>query len=357
MQTLIVGGGLCGLSLADALEKQGQDYLLVEGRSRFGGRILTQKHDFCDFDLGPAWFWPGQPRIAALIDRFDFKVSEQYAKGASIFQEPSGQTHLGRDYGSMQGSWRLSGGLQQLTDSLAEGLPDDRKRLKTEVTQLGASPEGVVATLRSGGTIATDRVVLAVPPRLAAGLVFNPQLPTKVQTALQETPTWMAGQAKAVVVYDRPFWREMGLSGDAISRRGPLVEIHDATPAGETSYALFGFIGIPPQAHRDEKSLKAKVIDQLIELFGPSAATPVDVLFKDWASDPLTSTSADLQPLFAHPVYGPPEALQGIWQDRLIFSGTETAPEFGGFLEGALEAAEITRYALNILREDAPNAG
>jgi monoamine oxidase len=35
-----------------------------------------------------------------------------------------------------------------------------------------------------------------------------------------------------------------------------------------------------------------------------------------------------------------PQALRGLWDDTLHFAGTEVAPEFGGFIEGALEAAE-----------------
>ncbi|MGY9011845.1 MAG: NAD(P)-binding protein [Rhodobacterales bacterium] len=68
MQTLIIGGGLSGLTLADALQTQGHDYMLVKARDRFGGRIKTEYDGAGCFDMGPTWFWQGQPRIAALID-------------------------------------------------------------------------------------------------------------------------------------------------------------------------------------------------------------------------------------------------------------------------------------------------
>ena len=42
---------------------------------------------------------------------------------------------------------------------------------------------------------------------------------------------------------------------------------------------------------------------------------------------------------FAHPNYGLPCVLSGLWDEALVFGGTEVAPTFGGFLEGALEAA------------------
>ena len=54
MQTLIIGGGLSGLALADALQAQGHDYMLVEARDRFGGRIKTEYDEVGYFDMGPA---------------------------------------------------------------------------------------------------------------------------------------------------------------------------------------------------------------------------------------------------------------------------------------------------------------
>jgi monoamine oxidase len=74
----------------------------------------------------------------------------------------------------------------------------------------------------------------------------------------------MAGQAKAVAIYDRPFWRGSGLSGFVSSWFGPLQEIHDASPETRSG-ALFGFFGMPAKARRElgeDKVLKL-VIDQL----------------------------------------------------------------------------------------------
>ncbi len=87
MKTLIVGGGLSGLALAETLEAQGHDYLLVEARSRFGGQIKTEHHAGGYFDMGPAWFWPGQPRIAALIARLNLQKFDQFADGVLTFED------------------------------------------------------------------------------------------------------------------------------------------------------------------------------------------------------------------------------------------------------------------------------
>jgi monoamine oxidase len=348
MTALIIGGGLSGLALADALETQGKDYVLLEARARFGGRIKTEHHGAGYFDMGPAWFWPGQPRMAALIDRLGLEKFDQFATGDLVFENENEQVQRGRGFSSMQGSWRLKGGLGAMAQALADRLPENRKRLNAMVTKLTRTATGVTATLSTGVTLDGSQAVLSMPPRIATNITFNPSLPQDSITSMQNVPTWMAGHAKAIAVYDTPFWREDGLSGDAQSRFGPMVEIHDASPATGGPYALFGFIGVPPKGRADELTLRNQLTKQLIRLFGPKAGAPAQLYIKDWAFDPYTSTKADLAPMYAHPTYTMPTSLTQLWDTHLQFSGTEVAPEFGGYLEGALEAAENVIETLEI---------
>ena len=347
VETLIIGGGLSGLALAEQLEAQGRDYLLVEARDRFGGRIETRHHGAGYFDMGPAWFWNAQPRIAALIARLGLEVFPQYAEGALTFEDAHGAVQHGRGFSSMQGSWRVKGGLGAVTRALADKLGKGRAHLNTPVTALKRGDTGITVTfdttaLKIGAEVRAKQVVLALPPRVAAQLDYLPPLPADALAAMNGIATWMAGQAKAVAVYETPFWRDAGLSGDAQSRAGPMGEIHDASPAMGGPYALFGFIGVSPQGRVDEPVLRRHLTAQLVRLFGPDAAEPSALFIKDWARDNHTSTSADLAPLYTHPRYGMPPQIADLWNDTLHFSGTETASEFGGYIEGALEAAEVT---------------
>ncbi|MEP5729491.1 MAG: FAD-dependent oxidoreductase [Sulfitobacter sp.] len=340
MKVLIIGGGLSGLALAEALELKGHDYLLVEARARFGGRIKTEHHGAGYFDMGPAWFWPAQPRIAAMIKRLGLEKFDQFATGDLIFENERGQMQRGRGFSSMQGSWRLKGGLGALTQHLADHLPEQRKMLNAVVTSLTRTATGICATLENGDILKADLAILSLPPRVAGNITFDPPLASETHASMQDTSTWMAGQAKAIAVYDTPFWRHNGLSGDAQSRLGPMVEIHDASPAEGGPFALFGFIGVPPQARENEQALRHHILAQLIRLFGQAAANPTHLFLKDWAFDTFTSTESDKTPLYAHPTYGLPKSMSELWGNALHFSGTEVAPEFGGYLEGALEAAE-----------------
>jgi monoamine oxidase len=347
MRPIIIGGGLSGLALTEALIATGHDPILLEARDRLGGRILTTHHANAAFDLGPAWFWHNQPRIAALIDRLGLHAFAQYAKGDVLFEDAQGHVQRARGFGAMEGSWRLGGGLGALINALATRVPAQNLKLNASVVGLTNMGVGITITLANGESLRADQVFLAMPPRLAADILFAPALPDAALGAMRSVPTWMAGQAKALAVYDRAFWREDGLSGNASSRRGPMVEIHDASPATGGPYGLFGFIGVAPSGRKNEQALRQHITAQLVRLFGPKAAQPMEMFIKDWAIDHFTAVQADSEPVYTHPVYGMPRALADVWDGKLHFAGTEVAQDFGGYLEGALEAAETVLLKIN----------
>ena len=347
--TLIVGGGLSGLHSAWRLAESGADVLLLEAGDRLGGRILSGAAETAPeaaYDLGPTWFWPGQTRIDRLTRTLDLEVFRQPSDGAVMHEDPSGAVSPITGYSLMPDSFRLRGGIAALVTGLRARIPPDRIRLGTRVTALNRRPSGLEAvTLGPDGnrqTVVAGCAILALPPRLAVEhIAFTPDLPAAARSAAAAVPTWMAGHAKLVALYDRPFWRDAGLSGAAISRRGPLMEIHDASPLDGGPAALFGFVGVPAAGRAGRRNaLIAAALDQLARLFGPAAGEPLQTLLKDWSQDPLTAVAADQQPLTHHPAYGLPPALDRLWDGRLIFASSEVAREHGGLLEGALEASE-----------------
>ena len=150
----------------------------------------------------------------------------------------------------------------------------------------------------------------------------------------------MASQGKALALYDRPLWSEAGLSGSAFSRIGPLGELHDASLVGAGEHALFGFFAWSAERRRaHHANLPHLVARQLGALFGASAARPRELIIQDWACEPFTATAADARNGGGHPDYRPIR-LPDPWSNRVLLAGAEAAPEFGGYLEGALAAAE-----------------
>lgn len=179
-------------------------------------------------------------------------------------------------------------------------------------TQSAVSHVGLDGTVSLGDerVCRAAHVVLALPPQLVTHSQLVSELPVHVAQDLAAIPTWMAGHAKFVALYDRPCWLVAGLSGDATSRHGPLMEIHDASGPDGSPAALFVFLGILAVHRRGtevETKLAAKA--QLTRLFGPEARHHKACALCDWARQPHTATQADLVPPSGHPAYGVPTSV------------------------------------------------
>ncbi|MFG6117814.1 flavin monoamine oxidase family protein [Thalassobacillus sp. B23F22_16] len=255
-------------------------------------------------------------------------------------------------------SVRIQGGVQSLIDAVANTVPPGVVELETRVTaiRLGEAEAITVEAIRADGKrkeVPASAVILALPPRIVARYItFSPSLPEKLKTDLTSKPTWMAGQAKAIAVYDHPFWRESGLSGFATSWVGPLQEIHDASPETGAG-ALFGFFGMPAKTRHEmgEGKVLHLVRDQLVRLFGPAAQNVKTILYKDWSRESEMAVEEDMEPLQDFPKYGYPPA-SGVWEKKIIFAGTEADSRFGGHLEGALLAAERAVFEITDLNNE-----
>ncbi|MGG3801694.1 flavin monoamine oxidase family protein [Metabacillus fastidiosus] len=360
---VIVGAGLSGLRAASLLTARGFNCKVLEARDRTGGRVLTaadpNKPDLGKFDLGPTWFWPQyESTIANLVKELNLETFVQYTKGTMLSErslnEPPERYELPENSNPI--SVRFRGGVQSLIEAVADTIPPGIVELETRVTAIRLDKVGAItveAVLADGKrkNVSASAVILALPPRIVARHIeFSPALPPTLMVDLVNKPTWMAGQAKAVAIYDRPFWRESGLSGFVSSWVGPLQEIHDASP--ETgSGALFGFFGIPAKMRRElgKDKVSKLVIDQLVRLYGTSAQNVSAILYKDWSKDSETAVEEDFDPLRDFPSYGQPPTA-GVWEKKIIFAGTETNSQFGGHLEGALQSAEQAVFEITNLK-------
>jgi monoamine oxidase len=348
---LIVGGGLAGLTAARLLHRAGIGFQLLEARDRLGGRILSADASGSPaadgFDLEPSWFWPAvQPALAALVAELGVAVFPQESAGDIVFQQTPHETPL--RFPGMREEWpsmRIAGGAGALISALAAGLPAERIQLNARVTRVTLDGEEIeLRHVRADGhehNVRASHVLFALPPRLLEATVsFAPALDAQTARRWRDTPTWMAPHAKLVALFERPFWRDAGLSGAARSMMGPLVEIHDATTASGKA-ALFGFVGVPAGQRRaaGRDAIIAASVQQLASLFGPEAAAPAATLLKDWAADPLTATVAD-EIAGEHPIPDRLPWVGGKWRGRLLLAGSETSSSEPGYLAGAVQAAE-----------------
>lgn len=348
----ILGAGLSGLTTAYLLAKRGVDFQLFEARERFGGRILTldSKRSTARFDLGPSWFWPGQSNIETLIRELELEhlVFHQFSDGDAIYEPHGAPIQRGVNGISMAGSYRLIGGMGTLVEALVKIITKlgfgDNLHLSSPVSMVSDRGKQLLIS-GSFGELAVDKLILALPVRVGLETIrFDPKFSEQRQRELDAVSTWMAGHAKVVAEFEKPFWRHSGLSGDVISQVGPMSEIHDACSekmADETqAFALFGFLGIEPRtrkAHSEE--LEELVLAQLVRLFGKEAVSPINLLIQDWAQEVYTASEHDQFIPNHHPNNHWTTTLEPDWRDSVIWSGSETTSDHtNGYLEGAVGA-------------------
>ncbi len=347
IDTIIIGGGLSGIYSAFLLAEKKKSFVLLEARSRVGGRILSLEHQGFFADLGPSWYWPMiNPKIEALIQTLGLKGYPQFETGLGRFQARDGHAETIEGYPMDPSGWRLTGGMISLVNGLCARIPENAIRLNHPVCEIERLSDGVRVTVGRHDQepqcrLEAYRIILALPPRLAAGsIMFTPDLSHNLTQAMLKVSTWMAGQAKFFALYDKADWRKIGLSGQGFSQCGPLGEIHDGSGEADRPYGLTGFVGIPALRRKDKKSMIQAILTQLPLIYGRAAGQPISIYYQDWAREAFTATEYDQRAAHNHPEFLPPSGKKSIWDNTFHFAGTETADHFGGYLEGALSSAE-----------------
>jgi monoamine oxidase len=207
-------------------------------------------------------------------------------------------------------------------------------------------------TTRDRRTFTARRVILAVPPPLSAKIAMTPELPAARQALVDGMP--MGSVIKINVVYDSPFWRESGLSGQANSDVRALNTVYDNTPHSGSPAVLLGFLEgrhAKATAHLDPGERRKLVLDDLATYFGPRAYEAVDYLEQDWCAEEFSGgcygafaqpgTLTRFGPALREPI-GP-----------IHFAGTETATRWAGYIDGAAESGEraAAEVRASILRQ------
>lgn len=182
---------------------------------------------------------------------------------------------------------RVVGGLQQVPLRLADRLGED-VLLNQPVRSLEWSAAGVVASTDEL-TIRARYAILAHAPVLYSRISFVPPLPRRQHQLHQHLSMGLV--IKVHAVYDRPFWREQGLSGTAFSPYELSHEAYDNTNHGDERGTLVGFVS---DIHADgvfelsPEERKERILESLSHYYGPEAKNPVVYYESDWANEEWT---------------------------------------------------------------------
>lgn len=241
---------------------------------------------------------------------------------------------------------RFVGGVQPLCERLANELG---QRLHFESPVLSIIQCGQDVKVRTTKReYQAQRVIVAIPPILAGEITYDPSLPSPRQELARQMP--MGSVIKYVAVYDRPFWRNKGFSGEAFSDTGPCVTTFDGcTSTGIPALVTFSDGAVARKyaaCTPDER--KHAVLKQFAEFFGPEATQPVAFAEQNWLAETWSrGCYAGIMGPGVMTRFGPALAAPS---GRVHWAGTETASEWMGYIEGALQSAErVTEEVLPML--------
>lgn len=237
---------------------------------------------------------------------------------------------------------RLVGGAQQLSTRMADEL-GDRVRLGHPVRRIDHGDEagagGGVRVVADGLTVRARRAVVAIPPTLAGRIAYSPPLPADRDQLTQRMPA--GAVIKCQAVYDEPFWRGDGLSGQVATSEPPVKVTFDNSPPGGRPGVLLAFVEGRAAVELGRSSLqelRSQVIGSLVRFFGERARRTVDFVAHDWQVEEWTrgcygahlppGALTQFGPALARPV-GP-----------IHWAGTETALRWTGYMDGAIRSGE-----------------
>jgi monoamine oxidase len=239
---------------------------------------------------------------------------------------------------------RFVGGSAVIADRLAAGL-GSVVRLGVPVSRIEVRGGKVTATTPAGQFEGRQAIVTA-PPLLAGRIDYQPALPSWREQLTQRTP--MGSVIKCQVVYDEPFWRRDGLSGQATGDGLGSRVVFDNSPPDGSHGVLLAFVegdearrlGREPLAVR-----RQEVVDSLVRYFGPKAGTPELYLERDWQQEKWsggcygTLFGPNVWTRYGHALRQPIGPIH--------WAGTETATIWTGYMDGAVRSgADAARAVL-----------
>jgi monoamine oxidase len=275
-------------------------------------------------DLGIEAVFAGEPRDVSLLHVLF------YIHSAGSFE------NLINVEGGAQES-RFVGGSQLVSRRVAAALG---RRVVLE------SPVRRIAQGRGGVVVESERVmvearlcVVTAPPALAARIEYDPILPGPRDQLTQRMP--MGSVLKCHAIYDRPFWRDAGQTGQATSDTGPVKVTYDNSPPSGQPGVLLGFIegedarewGPRPAAER-----RAAVLESFARYFGAAARSPRTYVEQNWMEEEWSRG--------CYGAWAPPGVLLDYGESlrepvgRIHWAGTETATEWCGYMDGAVQSGQ-----------------
>lgn len=310
--------------------------------------------------------WLASTRIRSKVGRdlFEMAVRGLFAAPDEADVSFLHLLFLVRGHHSIESLFSIEGGAQEnLVDGGLGGIAikmaaelGDAVRLESPVRAIDQQGERVVVSSEAV-TVSCREVVVAAPPALVNDIHFDPALPDDRRHLY--TVAVAGVETKTLLVYETPFWRADGLSGQSAGAGSPSEVTIDSSPSdvshGVLASFTFGQVAQRLDAMAPDDRRQA-VLDTVKARFGPQAASPVHFIETPWWQQEWSrGCSMAHYPVGVLTKYGP--LLRQVW-GRVHWAGTESSTLSHGAVDGAIRsgerAAQEVTEALASRRESVP---
>uniref|UniRef100_A0A673XDB2 Amine oxidase n=1 Tax=Salmo trutta TaxID=8032 RepID=A0A673XDB2_SALTR len=218
---------------------------------------------------------------------------------------------------------KFLGGSSQISECMAKEL-GERVKMESPVYKIDQTGDMVEVETLNKETYKAKYVIVATPPGLNLKMHFNPELPPLRNQLIHRVP--MGSVIKCIVYYRENFWRKKGYCGTMVieEEEAPIGLTLDDTKPDGTVPAIMG---------------KKRICEIYSRVLGSEEALhPVHYEEKNWCEEEYSGG--------CYTAYFPPGILTQYGKvlrepvGRLYFAGTETATEWSGYMEGAVQAGE-----------------
>lgn len=210
--------------------------------------------------------------------------------------------------------------------------------------------DGNGVTVRSENTtVRAKRAIVAVPLAIASQILYEPMLPVDRSFLHQRMPS--GAIFKIAAVYDEPFWRADGLSGQSAAPGSAATVTIDASTDAATPGVMCVIVEGPiarDLGRLGEAERRKSVLGELAGRFGDKAASPVDYIEQNWSAERysggamLSHAPTGVLTEFGHAIREP--------CGRIHWAGTESSAVMCGWVDGAVRSGE--RAAREVTEHD-----
>jgi monoamine oxidase len=271
-----------------------------------------------------------EPRDVSLLDALAYVATATNGSTDGTFER------LINTRGGAQAE-RFVEGAQMISIRLAKHIGSDRVLLGNPVYKIEQHRHGVTVVAEHV-TVRAKYVIVAIPPTLAGRIEYDPLMPSQRDGFTQRNP--QGALIKVEAFFERPWWRDNGLTGAAVSTLGPAKTTFDVSPEDGKIGGLLGFVG-GDEARRysgHPAALKRAVLSNFSLFFneGKPIPKPTSMHVMDWTMEEWTrgcpvaiaapGVISEYGPHIARPV------------GRIHWAGTDTATYWHGYMDGAVRS-------------------